>query len=101
MQSDIADTDDAYIVSTKGYVDASISATKSYVDSKTPSILFTTRTAVASSDARAYCPIGYTRIACSGAREASLADTCKEQDCGYIGTLPYGSNGCRTTIDTA
>ena len=62
---------------------------------------FTIRTSTGGSTATCYCPLGYTRIACSGSREINLQDTCKEDDCGYIGTLPYGSNGCKTAIDSS
>jgi hypothetical protein len=49
--------------------------------------------------ATATCPVGTTRISCGGARDAALLDNCDEDSCGYIGTLPYGPRGCRTSID--
>ena len=49
----------------------------------------------------AYCPTGFVRVGCSGSRQVDLADTCDEDECGYIGTHPIEPNGCLTSIDGA
>lgn len=49
--------------------------------------------------ALASCPTGTTLIACMGARNPSITDTCDESQCGYIGTGPVNSTTCMTTVD--
>ena len=54
----------------------------------------------AGSAATAMCPPGYALTGCSGGREETLADTCDEDECGYIGTIPVDDgHGCLTRID--
>jgi hypothetical protein len=56
----------------------------------------------ATGSATAYCPADYIRISCAGGRSDPLKDTCGEETCGYIGTIPVesgGRQGCQTAID--
>ncbi len=51
------------------------------------------------STATATCPTNTIRVWCSGSREENLQDTCDEESCWIVWTLPIGTNSCRTTID--
>jgi len=50
--------------------------------------------------AKANCPSGTVRVACSGARNPSLVDTPNEGEVGYIGTRPVGTRSCEVAADT-
>lgn len=55
---------------------------------------------VTDTDGYASCPVGTVRVGCSGSREVDAQDTCTEEDCGYVGTVPVGTDGCKTGIDS-
>jgi type II secretory pathway pseudopilin PulG len=49
--------------------------------------------------AYAECPATHKRIACGGSREENVVDNASEEDGAYVGTIPWGSQGCITGVD--
>jgi hypothetical protein len=58
------------------------------------------KVAYGSSKVTVTCNSWHIRIACSGSREQNVDDTCGEDDCWYIGTIPTGTKSCTTGIDS-
>lgn len=49
----------------------------------------------------ASCPSGTIRVGCAGTRDEQMRDTHDEEDGGFIGARPTGTNGCQAAMDPA